>query len=98
MKKLFVVSTELEVVVLAETKEDAEKLVNHERISDLAQGDLGWHAQPMMWMPGDWDTSCLPFGGDDNTDCQTIGELIEEGAAPEYSAQLKSARSRLPNG
>ena len=92
-KKLFVVTAEIEVIVLAESREEAEKITNEQRLHDVAQGELGWHAQEMTWIPADWDISCLPFS-DDQHDCQTIGELIDAGAAPTYSTLLAAHNKR----
>ena len=85
MKKLYVVSTELEVIVFAESKDEAERVASRLQSYDILQGDLGWAAQEMCWLPADWDLDCNPFGESDST----IGELIEAGAAPAYAAMLK---------
>lgn len=83
--KLYTVTLSAEIVVLAESKEEAEDIALHG--SDDAIDHLDADAQPMGHMPSDWDGSEIPFGEcDEDAPDRTVGEWIELGAAPEYTA------------
>jgi hypothetical protein len=94
--KLYVVSTEVDVIVRAESPEKAREVAAEQRASDLMQSTVAadWNATEMMWLPGDWDLDCQPFesvDGDNHIGDSTIRELIEAGEAPCYSAHQRSA-------
>jgi len=93
-KKLYVVSTEVDVVVRAESREEAQRIASDQRASDLMQSNVAadWNATEMMWLPGDWDLNSLPYS--DSDDNKTIRELIEAGEAPGYAAQRALAKRR----
>jgi hypothetical protein len=96
-KRLFTVSFETEVVVLADSQEQAEKIAQRSvRSIDADQWDAS--ASPMSCMPGGWDGGCIPFGaGDPQEPDRTIAEWIERGAAPGYAdllAKLKAATAK----
>ena len=82
--KLYTVTLSAEIVVLAESKEEAEDIaLLHLDVIDHLDAD----AQPMGHMPSDWDGSEIPFGErDEDAPDRTVGEWIELGAAPEYTA------------
>lgn len=87
MKKLFVVTTEVELIILAEDRAEAEKVADSAMARDYGVTPGSWTAQPMTYIPGDWDTACVPFEKnkyDGNDNLLTIAELIEQGHAPEY--------------
>jgi hypothetical protein len=94
MKKLYVVGAEIEALVLAESREEAEKIISGERLHDITSGGLDWHAREMLWIPGDWDEECMPFGTQEQGDEKTVGELIKAGAAPAYAEQLAMTKHR----
>lgn len=79
-KKLFVVSIETEVVVLADDEREAER--EAERIP-LGDCTVDYHAAPMAFMPADWDETAIPFGKTGESE-RTIGEWVKLGAAPKY--------------
>jgi hypothetical protein len=93
-KKLYVVSTEVDVVVRVESREEAQRIASDQCASDLMQSNVAadWNATEMMWLPGDWDLDCLPYGDGDSD--ETIRELIEAGEAPGYAAQQALAKRR----
>lgn len=91
-ERLWIVTVEHEVVVLA-TDEDSACDAAEEAV---ASGDAELphvYAAPMRYLPGDWDTDCFPFCADgvDCEDGETIAVLIARGCAPEYK---KSGKSR----
>lgn len=83
-KRLWVVTLAAEVVVLAESRSDAED----EARDALQSGDVNPEpdpASPMTWLPAGWDMGCIPYGADGD---ETIEDAIAAGAAPEYVEQL----------
>jgi hypothetical protein len=84
-ERLWVVTVEHEVVVLASDEDSAcdcaEEVVQS---GDAEQPHV--YAEPMRYLPGDWDTDSLPFCADgvDCEDGETIAVLIARGHAPEY--------------
>jgi hypothetical protein len=97
-KRLFTVSIEAEVVVLAESQEQAEEIA--QKAAGTIDGDQ-WEASPaspMTCMPGGWDGECIPFGdGDPQEPDRTIAQWIERGAAPAYTelfSKLKAATAK----
>jgi len=80
-KELWVVTISAEVVVLAEDSIDAVE----EARSAIRDGSVEPEpesAGEMTYLPDGWDLDCLPYGGDN--DDETLGVLIEAGAAPKY--------------
>lgn len=71
-----------EIVVLAEDEADAlrvasEVILTGEWMEDPEPTDAG----ELTYLADGWDEESLPYGGDRD---ETIGELIEQGAAPGY--------------
>lgn len=76
-KTLFVVEVETEIVVLAKDRLDAEKIARGVR----DPGEPTYFAQPMRYMPAEWDAECLVYGPEGD---HKLGDLIAAGHAPEY--------------
>lgn len=93
-KRLFTVTIEADIVVLARDEDEATDIAI-ETLSHL--DDEEWNVSPsrMTYLPGDWDADCIPFGdGVPEDPDRTVGEWIELGAAPEYTA----TRDKLKGG
>ncbi len=81
-KRLFVVTIEVDTIVIAEDREEAESLAMEQR-----DDQDGWssHAVPMSYFPADWEGDSIPFGeADPEAPDRTVDQWIELGAAPEY--------------
>jgi len=79
MKGLYIVTLEAEVVVLAESREDAMKIADQISKFDFdLEAGLG---TDLTYLPGDWDEGCIPFGESED---KTIAEWVAAGAAPLY--------------
>jgi hypothetical protein len=88
-KQLYVVSVTTEIVVLAESTEEAEEIAEDCRIDWEGPG----FAQPMRVMPAGWDLDSVPFGeGDEEDPDRPLKGWIERGAAPEYSRMLEKLK------
>lgn len=81
MEQLWIVTVQDEVVVLAESAEGAMRLAKKAR-RDGTLNPEPESAAPMTYMPGDWDSDCLPYGN--GSDADSIGVLIKDGRAPKY--------------
>ena|SRR5271154_5788206 len=93
-KKLFIVSIQNEIIVLADSLHEAAQLAKFE--SDIEMDKADYFASPMNHFPGDWDAKCIPFGDRaDEAPDRTVGEWIEAGAAPEYVANRKSLVKKI---
>jgi len=93
MKKLYTVTVETELVVLADSPEDAEYDAEHW----AREGDFDVFAKEMTYLPNGWEPKCIPYG-ENNQDTRNIEELIKEGCAPEYikaKERLEIVRSKL---
>jgi hypothetical protein len=77
VKKLWTVEVSSEVVVLAETRDEAEKEAR--KLSGLDTGDSEYTAREMTSIPCGWEGDCVPYGYDVE---KTIDECIAEGLAP----------------
>lgn len=64
-KKLFVVSIEIESVVLAEDKDDACYVASQNRQDIMEETDMysavSWSARPCKRLPHNWDENSLPW-------------------------------------
>ncbi len=97
-KQLYVVTTEIELVVLAENEQEARKVAAKVDSFDLNIGhEMYWTAQPMRYFPGDWDGDALPYGKDDEGE-RTVKQLIDAGCAPEYTKNLEEMQKRNSDG
>lgn len=88
-KQLYIVRIETEVVVLAESPEDAEHEARYGHIDDEPEVS----AEPMRYMPGGWERGSLVYGAEGD---QELGTLIDQGFAPKYTAllaQLEKAKT-----
>jgi hypothetical protein len=90
MLKLFTVTVETEIVVLANSSTEAEELAR-DTIGpggDISSNEFDTHAQPMSYLPGSWETDAIPYGEHDSSDPdRTIQSWIDHGAAPEFAQQ-----------
>jgi hypothetical protein len=90
-KRLYVVSVETEMVVLAESPQEAKEIAGTEQL-EWSVDDASFSALPMMHMPVGWEADNIPFGeGDADDPDLSIEAWIERGAAPEY----KQLRERI---
>lgn len=80
MKKLWSVEIVQDVVVLAETQEEAEKQARHAVNGPFS--DFYFEAQELTSLPPEWDETCLPYAGEGS---KSIADYEREGAAPEYT-------------
>lgn len=87
-KRLFTVTIETEILVVAESEAEAAKIAE----SDV---EVEWHdsdyiARPMDHMPTGWDDKCIPFGDrlEEDPD-RTVGKWMEAGAAPEFAQRRR---------
>ena len=97
-KRLFTVPIETEIVVLADSEEQAQEIAQrYVRKIDWDQWDVT-HATAMRHLPGGWDGSCIPYGdGDPGDPDRTVAQWIECGAAPLYTellGKLKAAKAK----
>lgn len=94
-KQLYVVSIEAEIVVLAESEDQAEKLAKKAK-RDV--DDWDYRGKAMSHMPSGWEGDCVPFGlSEDSDPARDIDGWVEAGAAPEYAAlraKLKALREQ----
>lgn len=90
-KRLYNVTIETEIVVLAESRFDAEKIASRIPHQEAHLWDVT--AREFSHMPTDWWDNSIPFGNEDpvNPD-KTVGEWLEDGAAPEYMETLKALK------
>lgn len=90
-KRLYNVTVEAEIVVLADSQQEAEKIAA--RLSRFDMDPWDTTARDFSHMPNDWDKDSIPFGDEDpaNPD-KTVGEWLEDGAAPEYMETLKALK------
>jgi len=85
LKRLFTVTIENEIVVLAENKEEAEEIAQ-DSLGDLDSHSWDAHATPMATLPAGWEADAIPYGpGVKDEPDRTVGTWIERGAAPEYT-------------
>lgn len=80
--KLYNVRVEVELVVLAESKEEADKVAS--RVWKDEEPEY-YSAQEMSFYPGSWDEKCLPFissKAEEEYEDLTIGDCIKNGFAP----------------
>lgn len=95
--KLYVVTVTREYVYASTF--DSRLEVMHEfegallagEFDDDATGDE-ISAAPMTYMPAEWDADSIPYGSCVEGDT-TVGQLIEAGAAPEYTKALDDLRA-----
>ena len=93
-KRLWNVSLETEIVVLAESHEAAvEAAKKAVRDRDITESEFYGRAEPMTYFPAGDDGTEIPFGDrDPAAPDRTVDEWIERGAAPAYTAALKRDR------
>lgn len=89
MKKLFTVTIETEIVVLAETAKEAEEYAADE-LRELDSYQYDFHAMEMAHLPGDWDVKSIPYGDvDEEHPDRTIQEWIDAGSGERYKTALE---------
>lgn len=83
-KRLFTVTLEMEIVVVAESERDAEEGAR-DAIKELDSYEFLTRAQPMRRLPSAWTLKALPWGDrdEDNPD-RTVGQWVDLGAAPDF--------------
>lgn len=88
MKQLYVVEITTEIVVCAESEDEAEEFAQ----DDLREfDDFSIRAHPMRYWPTHWDDKSIPYGHrDDVSPDRTVKEWMDMGAAPEYKTYQKS--------
>jgi hypothetical protein len=77
MQKLYNVNVLYDIVVLAESEEEAKEEARFS-MKEIDNPTVV-QAKEMSYIPSGWDKKCLPWGGIDDVN---IGDLIEKGAAP----------------
>ena len=90
-KKLWTVTMQTEVVVVAENEFEAEESAQ----AALREGDLDHSSvvQGMSYIPSGWNKNSIPWGDRSEEDPdRTLGQWIELGAAPEYQKSLAEAK------
>lgn len=92
MKQLFTVVVETEVIVLAESADESRRIAQ-DAIRDISAYDFDYTAGPMNGIPGGWDSSCLPYGSAD----KSLGDLIDDGAAPTYTKTMSALKAATEN-
>lgn len=89
--KLFTVTIETEVVVIAEDKEEAE----HEAARVALNEDFECRATPMSHYPAGWHEDSIPFGdGDPEDPDRRVVQWITLGAAEELQALQAKLRKQ----
>ena len=72
-KKLFIVTTEIESVVLAENEDDAADIAaeNYRDICSEVNLDYStsWDARECGRLPQGWNNTCIPWGSEDDSMC-----------------------------
>jgi hypothetical protein len=88
-KKLYTVTIEAEIVVVADDAAEAEEAA-HDAMSDLSSYDYDISATPMRFLPSGWEMNAIPYGenADDDPD-RTVDGWIRAGAGEEYLASRK---------
>lgn len=82
--ELYTVTIETEIVVLAESLEQAIGAAQKAH-RDFDSSAFSYHANRMRYMPGDWSDS-IPYGErDEKEPDRTVEQWIALGAAPDYS-------------
>jgi hypothetical protein len=81
--QLYNVKLSAELVVLAESPEEAEGIANRHRADEKC---FVADAKPMTRIPDQWDRDCIPYRGRRNAIGGTLGELIDDGFAPDLTA------------
>ena len=93
--QLFTVTVETEIVVLAESAEEAESEAC-DVVKELEAYNFSAVAQPLTRMPPGWSPKSLPWGHQDGSaPDRTIKDWVDLGAAPDYVAKqekLETAR------
>lgn len=90
-KRLYNVTIELEVVVIAGSDREAEQGARDAvQSGDIDVYDAAIHAQPMVYYPGGWEDDSIPFGDREDADPdRTIKKWIEMGAAPDLKEKTE---------
>jgi len=91
-RRLYIVTVETEVLVVARSRQEAVELAQSESI-DFDDSD--YHAVEMTYMPGAWDKECMPYGLRDEDDPdRSVEGWIEAGAAPVYRQLLETRKKK----
>lgn len=82
MKKLFKVTVETDLIILAEDDEkdviDVTQQALHDHMSDIDDIEISYNElTSLKQLPDPWDGNCLPYASYKNTDERTIVEILE---------------------
>jgi len=87
MKKLYTAKVEIDLVVIADDKDEA-KIVALNSFKDECFPYID--VEEMNDLPGDWELNCIPYGKSDQNDPdRTVEGWINVGAAPAYQERLE---------
>jgi hypothetical protein len=94
-KKLYVVTVETEIVVVAESREKAVEVAQAGDWHGYEEYD--YKACEMTWLPGGWTGDAIPYsGGLDDGECdRDLDEWIDLGAAETFKANREARLKRL---
>ena len=97
MKRLYNVTVATDIIVVAESEDEAEELAI-QALDDSDPEDFGASASTFTHYPGGWSDGSIPFGyRDPASPDRCVGGWIEIGAAPEHTSQME-AREKLRAG
>lgn len=85
--KLYRVTVETEIVVVAEDEAGAEDAAR-QAIDDMGSYDLEYGVQPLRFLPFGWSGAELPWVESDDVPEKTVNQWIDEGAAPELTKRM----------
>lgn len=92
MKKLYVVSIETEIVVIAEDEAEAEMAARDAALD--VESDFA--AREMTYLPSGWESDSIPYGdGDDEDQDRTIEGWVNAGAAEAYKTHRDRKAARV---
>lgn len=88
--KLYTVELAVELIVIAESEDDAILQVQRMSSLDVPKAEID-SVSETSWLPSDWDEDAIPFGKSDPADPdRTIRQWAEMGAAPKL--KLRGAK------
>lgn len=97
MAKLYTVSISHEVVVIAESEDEAREAAE-QAWRDVSEYDLDMTPIEMSYLPSGWDGRELPYQANDDLPEQTVDQWIEAGAAPKLVAWRERHRKVARDG
>jgi len=93
-KKLFTVTIETEIVVVASDNDEAEKVAKEAfRSRDIGSEEYDFRPREMKFLPSGWDLNAIPFGEREASDPdRTIQGWIDAGAGVFYLEERERLR------